>query len=310
MPIGDTADSQSALRKNALQEVLVGEPEGAVVFHDAEGIGAWWDFGEAVAVELDFVEAGEEFAEWVFVQEEITHVDGDDFGFHEIEVVVEALSLQIGLIGVPADADVFVSGDVHDGFDVGKKGSVFAVDFQADLDAEVVAKVAEFTEGFADLFEGFFLGDFFGQAVRADLDAGRADVMGEDHIVFGGGDIFFEFVLIGSVIIEGAAKAHELDVRHFEALPDLGAFSFGEVDFDFMGVSGAQLHTVKICGLTVFDDGFDVPVLGQVIGDKSEAHRGLFGQKGRWLRRYRGEGWESAGQAGGEGGLFKKGAAA
>ena len=101
-----------------LLQILIGQPEGAVVAHEAAGVGGGWDFGEAIAGEADLVEAGEEAAEGIFLKVEVAHVDDEDFVFHEVEVMIEALACEIGLVGVPADAGVLVVGDLDDTFDI------------------------------------------------------------------------------------------------------------------------------------------------------------------------------------------------
>lgn len=104
--------------------------------------------------------------------------------------------------------------------------------------------------------------------------------MGEHDVVLGGGDIRFEFRGVGSVVIEGRAQAHEFDRGILELVLDFFALGGGEGDFDSVGVSGAQFDPLETGLRAIPDDGGDVPILGEVVGDEAELDGGLLGEGG------------------------------
>lgn len=124
---------------------MVGEEERAVVLHDAEGVGAGADFGEAIAGVMDIVEVIEQLAEGVIGEAEVAHVYAEDLVFEEVKIVLEALAVEVAVVGVPADADVRVVGDVHDGADMWREGSARAMDLEADLLSVIGGELADFS---------------------------------------------------------------------------------------------------------------------------------------------------------------------
>jgi 3-methyl-2-oxobutanoate hydroxymethyltransferase len=213
----------------------------------------------------------QELAERIVLEKQIAHVDRVDLRFNEVEVVVETVAGEVGIVRIPADPDVGVVGHVDDPADVGEERGFGAVDFKADLLAVVGGEAAELVQGGANLLEGFFLGDGGGECIGADLDAGSADVMGEDDIGFGGVDVLAEFGGIGSVIIEGAAEAHEFDTGILESFSDIGAFGGGKADLDAVGMGGAQLDALEPGLLAIPDEGVEIPVFGEVVSDGAQA---------------------------------------
>ena len=73
---------------------------------------------QAKAGELNFVEPPEQFPEWVIFEEQIAQVDREDFVLHEIEILVEAVAVQVRVVGVPAGSDARMIRGVEDGADV------------------------------------------------------------------------------------------------------------------------------------------------------------------------------------------------
>ena len=128
--------------KFGLEESLVSEPEGAVVFHHADGIGAFGDFGQAIPLEAGFIEPGQEAAPRIIFDEEVAHMDLENPLFDHVEIGVEPGAGEVGIVRVPAGADIGVAGGVENGFDIGEEGGFGAVDFEPDLDAVVLAEGA------------------------------------------------------------------------------------------------------------------------------------------------------------------------
>ena len=216
----------------------MGEPHAAEVVHDADGVGGLGDLGEGVAGVAHLVQAGEEAAERVFGEEEVAQVDLDDAVADEVEIGVETAVSEIGLVGVPADADGAIAGDVHDAADAGQGGGAGAVDLKPYLLSEVGRGLSKFAEGAPDLFEGLFLGDLFGETVGSNLDAGGADVVGELEVLFCGLDVCAETGGVGRVVVESGPEGIEFDGGTGEAAVDLGAFARGEVDLHPVHVGG------------------------------------------------------------------------
>ena len=149
------------------------------------------------------------------------------------------------------------------------------MDFKADLLAVIGGELSEFAEGAADLFEGFLGRDFFGEAVGADLHAGGADVVREEDVFLRGFDVVAQFGLVGGVVIEGAAEAHQLDFGIGEAPFHVGALGFAQRNLDAVRMGGAQFDTLKPGRLEILDDGGNVPIFRKIVGDAAKLHFGV-----------------------------------
>src|SRR5207249_1226089 len=112
------------------QQILIRQKQSAKVFHHAHRVVALGNFRKAKTGEPDFVQPRQQFAEWIFVEIQVAHVDGKDFVLHQVEIVVEALADEVGLVRIPAHTDVAVTGGVHDGFDVRQQRGLRAVHFE------------------------------------------------------------------------------------------------------------------------------------------------------------------------------------
>lgn len=105
--------------------------------------------------------------------------------------------------------------------------------------------------------------------------------MRENYVFFGGGNVFFQFVLVGSVKVKGAAQPHELDGGIGKAALNLLALRLAQGDLHFVSVPGPQFHALKMSSGAVFDDRVDVPILGQIVGHGADLHAGRCGEETR-----------------------------
>src|SRR6266545_8067996 len=139
------------------QQILIHQKQPAKIVHHPHRVFAFRNFSQEKSVETNLVQSRKQSAERIFLQIQVAHVDGGDFVFHQVEIVVETLAGEIGLIRVPADPDIPVIGRVHDGFDVRQQRCFRAVHFEPDLHAVTFAELAQFAQRLADLLECFFL---------------------------------------------------------------------------------------------------------------------------------------------------------
>lgn len=116
--------------------------------------------------------------------------------------------------------------------------------------------------------------------------------MGQLNVFLGGFDIGGECGRVGSVIIESAAQAPELDGGIGEASFDFGTLGRREVDLDLMGMGGSEFDPLELRFRTALDDRFDVPIFGKVVGYGAQFHAS-------WAGRGSGGGWGSDGPEGG-----------
>ena len=165
-------------------------------------------------------------------------------------------------------------GHVEDLPDVRREGGAGAVDFQPDDLPVLAGEVAEFVQRAPDLFERLLVGHLLGEGVRAHLHAGRADVLGQENVFLSRLDVLAQLGLVGRVVIEDAAQAHQLHLGVGKTLPDVLALFLGQVHLDLVGVRGAQLDAFELRRLAVLDDGGYVPIGRQVVGDQSQMHGG------------------------------------
>jgi hypothetical protein len=100
--------------------------------HYTKRIGALRNFRQAEAREMNFVEPAQQFSKRIFGQVKIAHVHRENPVFDQIEIVIEPFAVEIGLILVPANADILSIRNVHDHFDVGHERSGGAMHFEAD----------------------------------------------------------------------------------------------------------------------------------------------------------------------------------
>ncbi len=198
----------------------------------------------------------------------------------EVEIGIQA-AVEVGVIGVPADGDVGVRGDIHDLFDDGEFGAA-AVDFESDLLVVVGGEVAEGVEGRADLFDGFGGFDAFWEVIGSDLDAGGSDVGGEFDEGLGIFDVFGEFSGVWGMEVFGGADADEADWAVGELFFDFGSLDGVEVWFDFVGMGGAEFDAEEFGGGAIADEGWDVPIAAPLIGDEAEPDgwRAVCGRRG------------------------------
>ena len=99
--------------------------------------------------------------------------------------------------------------------------------------------------------------------------------MGEDDVLFGRFDIRAELRLVWSMIIKGAAQAHQCHLRIGESLLHLIALCFAEMNFNPMRVSRPQLDAFEPGFLAVANDGRDVPIFSEVICYQTDPHSGF-----------------------------------
>ena len=85
------------------------------------------------------------------------------------------------------------------------------------------------------------------------------------------------------MIIERAAQAYQLHLGIPEPLGNILPLRLAQRDLDTVCVRGAQLDAFKQGFFAVLDDGRDVPVFGEVVGDGAQADLRWFGEGGGWF---------------------------
>ena len=113
------------------------------------------------------------------------------------------------------------------------------MDFQPDDLAVVAGEVAQFPQGAPDLGQRLFRRDLFGQRVGAHLYSSGPYVLGQENVFLGSLDVFAQLGLVGGVVIERAAEAHQLDLRVLEPPPDFLALLRRKTDLHLVGMPGA-----------------------------------------------------------------------
>src|SRR5437867_12999916 len=91
------------------EQILVGKPKGTEIFQDPHRVAALGNFSQTIPAETGLIESGQQLPERIFIQREIAHVHRENLVLQKIEIVVETLAVEIGLIGVPTDTDVLVA---------------------------------------------------------------------------------------------------------------------------------------------------------------------------------------------------------
>jgi len=106
----------------------------------------------------------------------LTHVRrGTEAVLHEVEVVLQALAVEILPVGIPAHADAAVVGHIHDRLDR-RQLAARAVDLQADLLAEPLCRLAQLAQAAPDLLDGLLARHVLVEIVGLDLHARAAQV--------------------------------------------------------------------------------------------------------------------------------------
>jgi hypothetical protein len=140
---------------------------------------------------------------------------------------------------------------------------------------------AQFAEGVADLSQGFFHRHFLRQPVWPDLDAGRPYVVGEHNVFFRRLDVLLQLGLVDSVVIERTAQARQLHRRIGKPFFHLGALGLVERDLDAVLVRRAQLDSFEFSLGAILDDGRDIPVHREIVGDSAQPHLRFLREAGR-----------------------------
>ena len=190
----------------------------------------------------------------------------------ESEPVIETLPIEIRLVGVPADPDLGMVGEIHDPGDVRQIAGAGAMHLESDHLPEGSGKLPQFPQGPADLFQGLDDGHGLRQAVGANLHARGSDVVGQLEVLLGGFDILLQLGRVGGVVVEGTAQAVEFHPGIREPFLHFGPLGGGEVHLDLVRVGRPQFHPLKTGGLAVLDDGGDVPVLAQIVRHHADLH--------------------------------------
>src|SRR5207237_8281048 len=109
-------------------------------------IGSCRDFAQTIAGKPALCQTIQQSPEWIFLEIEVAHMDRKNLVFHHIEIRIEPLALEVGLIAVPADADHLMICDVHDPLDIREQRGAGAVDFEPDLNSVPLAEVPQLAE--------------------------------------------------------------------------------------------------------------------------------------------------------------------
>ncbi len=198
-------------------------------------------------------------------------MDLPDLVLHQIEGRPESAVEQIGLIGVPAHLHAgVVPGVVHDLADGRQPGRLGAVHFELDRYPVIARGRAALGERLADLLQGLFFRRPLRDAVGPHLDAGGADVAGEHHPGLRLVDVPPDHRRIRGVVLADRPEAPDLHRRILEPLPDLRPFRGGERDLHPVVVGRPKLDPVHPYFGQVLDDGRDIPVGRDVVGDRPE----------------------------------------
>src|SRR5205814_7420405 len=92
---------------------------------------------------------------------------------------------------------------------------------------------------------------------------------------------------VSGLVFAVRAQSHLADARVFEAPAHLRAPVLRDRRLDAVAVRGAQLDALEPRGLAILDDGVDVPVLSELVGDKSQLEWRRRGRGSRAVRRGR-----------------------
>ena len=144
------------------------------------------------------------------------------------------------------------------------------MDFEPDFDALLARRVAALLQRLADLFERLF--------VRYTLDKRwaapsrqAAEVVRQLAPTASLLDVFLDPRGLGVVVLARRAEAEQAHPEFSNACAPPPAV-LGEREFHAVLVRGAQFDGLKP-RVAVLDDGFDVPVLGQLVGDQTQMER-------------------------------------
>ena len=65
-----------------------------------------------------------------------------------------------------------------------------------------------------------------------------------------------------------------MDDGILESTPNLLALGLGQVDLDLVRMTGSQLDSLVAEGVQLLEDGGEVPILGDIVGDDPELRHG------------------------------------
>jgi hypothetical protein len=136
--------------------------------------------------------------------------------------------------------------------------------------AMVSGERAAFRECLANLLERLLLGHALRKPVGPDLHARRPDVLRQLHPLSGLIDVLADDGRVDGLELAGRAKAANPDRRRLELLPHFGARSRRQRNLHSMPVRRPQLDPIESEVGQVLDDRRDVPVLRDVVGDRTE----------------------------------------
>ena len=80
------------------------------------------------------------------------------------------------------------------------------------------------------------------------------------------------------MVVERAAEAHQFNLGITEEPGHVLPLRLGQRDLNTVGVGSAQLDSFKLCRFAILDDRRDIPILGQVVSNASEADLRWFGE--------------------------------
>src|ERR1035437_9944681 len=241
-------------------------PQGAVVFQEALGLFAFGGFAQRPAVVAALFHQAEQLLIGI-VAGQFGDVAALQPGTQKVEAGFDAAVHHVGGIGIPAQPDVLVIGGAHDfGGDGGHLG-FRSMDFQPDLHAMHVAVIADFAQARREVLDGGLLVDALGQPVGPHLDAEGARVVREADELLGQIDLPLALGSVGGLELASGAEAEQPHLAVLEAILHLGAFGVGERGLDSMFVAGAKFDGIESGGLQGPDDGFQIHIVEDVIGD-------------------------------------------
>ena len=142
----------------------------------------------------------------------------------------------------------------------------------------IAGEVAQLSQGAPDLRQSLRHGNLRGQRIRPHLDSASAHIVGQDKVFARRLDILAQLGLVGRVVIERAAQSNQLDFRIGEPLFNLPALLARKVDLYLVSVARAEFHPFELRRFAVPDDGGDIPILRQIVGDRPKCILGRAGQ--------------------------------
>src|SRR3989441_8922722 len=178
-------------------------PQGPVVTHQPNRLGAGGDFRKCVAIVPDAAEQREKFPPRVGASvvgeaggsvfgwtagdrsprregpPELVNVATAEPGLEQIKARFHLAVHHVGVIRIPANPDRWMIADVHDAPDVGRDLRFRPVYFEPDFDAEVAGCVPALSERPADLLEYLFVVGVRREAVGPDFHSHTAEVVGQ-----------------------------------------------------------------------------------------------------------------------------------